>query len=146
MINNVRKIQGWLKSTGRSGLVVPTTDEFVSEFAPAPNRRLRWVTGFRGSSGTAVILQGAAALFLDGRYTEQGAADTRGCAISIELATLSSRRAWLKRWLCPPARLAFDPWVHSSLDFHQWRGLAAELGFEIEMLASNRGLSGAVRG
>lgn len=136
-MSHVCDIQSWLRSTHLTGLVIPSTDEFLSEFSPPANRRLWWATGFRGSTGMAVILNDAAALFLDGRYLLQGAADAEGTAIAIEPAALASRRAWLKRSLLPGACLGLDPWVHSMPDIAQWRSLAAELGFDLELLAGN---------
>ena len=32
-------------------LFVPTTDEYLSEYVPEQNQRLRWISGFSGSAG-----------------------------------------------------------------------------------------------
>lgn len=136
-MNHLSDIQNWLRSSHLAGLVIPSTDEFLSEFAPPANRRLSWATGFRGSTGLAVVLRDVAALFLDGRYRLQAAADTEGATIAIEPATLASRHAWLKRSLVPHARLGLDPWLHSAPDVAEWRRLTAELDFELEMLVDN---------
>ncbi|PBB98884.1 hypothetical protein [Mesorhizobium sp. WSM3862] len=102
-MDHVRDIQDWLPGSALAGLVIPSTDDFLSEFAPPAERRLRWPTGFRGSTGEAVVLREAAALFLEGRYFQQGLADTRGAPLSIEPDMLSARRAWLGRvWLSTP--------------------------------------------
>ena len=50
---------------------VPTTDEYLGEYVPEHNQRLRWISGFSGSAGTAIILADRAAIFVDGRYTIQ---------------------------------------------------------------------------
>ena len=42
-----------------------------TNMCPANAERLRWLTGFAGSAGIAVVLKDAAALFVDGRYTAQ---------------------------------------------------------------------------
>lgn len=120
-----------------AGLVIPSTDEFISEFSPPANRRLWWATGFRGSTGVAVVLRDTAVLFLDGRYFSQGVADTDGASIAVENATVAWRREWLKRSLPAHSRIGLDPWLHSMPDVVQWRSFGAELGFELEMLSSN---------
>ncbi|WP_203171069.1 M24 family metallopeptidase [Steroidobacter gossypii] len=135
--DHVCELQPWLRGRDLSGLLVPSTDEFLSEFAPPSQRRLRWATGFRGSTGLAIILRDAAALFLDGRYRLQAEVETEGAAIAIEPATLEARRIWLRRFLSPGARLALDPWLHSQPDVAQWQSLAAELGFNLQMLDEN---------
>ena len=42
-----------------------------TKYVPPAAERLRWLTGFTGSAGLAVILRDKAALFVDGRYTLQ---------------------------------------------------------------------------
>ncbi len=54
----------------------PVHDEYLSEYPPACNRRVEWLTGFSGSAGTAVVLAKKAALFTDGRYTLQAKNET----------------------------------------------------------------------
>ena len=51
--------------------VVPTTDEYLGEYVPQHNQRLRWISGFSGSAGMAIILADRASIFVDGRYTIQ---------------------------------------------------------------------------
>jgi Xaa-Pro aminopeptidase len=137
-MNHIGQLQDWLRTTQLSGFVLPTTDEFLSEFPPPANRRLQWATGFRGSTGVAVILRNAAALFLDGRYLLQARDDVDMSVIALEPAALPAWQAWLKRSLPANARLGFDPWLHSATEMQQhWQGLATETGFELERLAFN---------
>ncbi|MBT4493217.1 MAG: aminopeptidase P family protein [Gammaproteobacteria bacterium] len=51
--------------------LVPRADEFLGEYVPPQNERLKWISGFSGSAGVAVILKSSAAIFVDGRYTIQ---------------------------------------------------------------------------
>lgn len=51
-----------------SGYIVPTNDEYLSEYPPACARRLEYITGFTGSYGFALILKDTILLFTDGRY------------------------------------------------------------------------------
>src|SRR5690606_34455972 len=125
------------RDAGIAGLVIPTADEFLSEFSPPANRRLRWLTGFRGSTGTAIVLHDAAALFLDGRYQLQGSSDVKGAPITIASSTPDSMRAWLRKWMPANARLGLDPFLHSWTELAQWQKLAAEIGSELQMLGNN---------
>ena len=52
-------------------LVVPRADEYLGEYIPLHKERLRWISGFTGSAGAALILRERAAMFVDGRYTVQ---------------------------------------------------------------------------
>jgi Xaa-Pro aminopeptidase len=136
-MSHLLELQTWLRGTDLEGVVVPSTDEFLSEFAPPANRRLRWVTGFRGSTGVAVVLRSRAALFVDGRYFVQAAADLGTSDIAMQPSTLDARSAWLKQSLGRGGRLGIDPWLHSIPDMMQWRELAATAQADIEMLADN---------
>ena len=60
-----------LKTRGLDGFVVPISDEHMSEYVGDYAQRLAWLTGFGGSAGTAAVLAGKAAMFVDGRYTLQ---------------------------------------------------------------------------
>ncbi|MGB6427384.1 MAG: aminopeptidase P family N-terminal domain-containing protein, partial [Methyloceanibacter sp.] len=60
-----------LKSRKLQGFLVPHSDEHQDEFLPPHAERLRWLTGFTGSAGAAIVLEKAAVLFVDGRYTLQ---------------------------------------------------------------------------
>lgn len=136
-MSGLSAVQNWLQSAGLTGLVVPSTDEFLSEFPPPADRRLQWVTGFRGSTGMAIILSNAAALFLDGRYRQQGVVDVRGKNIAIEAATLASRNEWLRRCLEPNASIGIDARLHSASDVLQWQSSASEQGFTLQFLREN---------
>ena len=64
-------MQAELVRRGLDGFIVPRTDEHQGEYVPTRAERLRWVTGFSGSAGVAIVLVGRAAVFVDGRYTLQ---------------------------------------------------------------------------
>jgi len=58
------------------GFIVPRADEHLGEYVPEAAERLAWLTGFTGSAGLAVVLAERAAVFTDGRYVLQLAAQT----------------------------------------------------------------------
>ena len=60
-----------LKTSNLQGFIVPRQDEFQGEYVAAYAERLKWLTGFAGSWGLAIVTQKKAAIFVDGRYTVQ---------------------------------------------------------------------------
>src|SRR3546814_9451849 len=58
-----------LTGVGLNGFLLATGDEHITEYPAAYAKRLAWLTGFKGSTGSAVVLMDRAALFVDGRYT-----------------------------------------------------------------------------
>ena len=65
-----------LARQGLDGFIVPRADEHLGEYVPASAERLAWLTGFTGSAGLAVVVTEKAAVFTDGRYVLQLAAQT----------------------------------------------------------------------
>lgn len=104
----------WLRANRLAGLIVPHADEHQSEFIPACAERLRWLTGFSGSAGTAVILAERAALFVDGRYTVQAAAEVDPGVFEIHHSITQPLGHWLAAHLAPRGRLGYDPWLHTD--------------------------------
>jgi len=136
-VSNLSRLQNELRVLGCHGLLIPSTDEYLSEFAQPFTRRLGWATGFAGSTGLAIVLQDRAALSLDGRYTAQGKRDTAPLGIEIIDASESSRQRWLSTHLLPGQRLGIDTRLQSYQDIERTLTFAAQHGIEIVQLAQN---------
>ena len=63
--------------------LVPTDDFHGSEYVGAYFKCRKYITGFTGSAGTAVIMQDMAGLWTDGRYFIQAADQLRGSTIEL---------------------------------------------------------------
>jgi Xaa-Pro aminopeptidase len=96
---------------GVDGFIVPRADEYQNEYVPACNERLAWLTGFTGSAGLAIVLADRAALFTDGRYTLQAAAQVDASAYTLRHVTEAPPEAWLGEVLKPGQRLGYDAWL-----------------------------------
>ena len=72
----VKALRARLAKRKLDGLIVPREDEYQGEYVPAANERLKYISGFGGSAGTAIILARKAALFVDGRYILQAPKQT----------------------------------------------------------------------
>ncbi len=72
-----------------------------------------WLTGFAGSAGVAIVLNDKAALFVDGRYTEQAKAQVDGGVFAILHVVSEPPTDWLARALRKGDRLGYDPRLHT---------------------------------
>ena len=63
--------------------IVPTADFHESEYVGEHFKARRFITGFTGSAGTAVITMDDAGLWTDGRYFLQAAAQLEGSGIEL---------------------------------------------------------------
>src|SRR5205807_1748772 len=85
------------------GFIVPRADEYQGEYVPPAGQRLAWLTGFTGSAGLAIVLRDRAALFVDGRYTLQAAAQVETAL--FEIRHLVDEPAWRRLAGAAPAVL-----------------------------------------
>jgi Xaa-Pro aminopeptidase len=102
-----------LKSEKLDGFVVPLTDEHMSEYVGSYAQRLQWLTGFKGSAGSAVVLPEQAAIFVDGRYTLQVRQQVSADDWSYQSVPETSVTDWLKDHAAKGARIGYDPWLHT---------------------------------
>jgi len=124
-----------LARRGLDGMVVPLTDEHMSEYVGAYARRLAWLTGFEGSAGTAVVLADRAAMFTDGRYAIQvrdqvSGDDYRFCQIPEQ-----GLAEWLVADAPAGARIGYDPWAHTRAWVAETVAGLAEAGRGAELVA-----------
>ena len=108
---------------GWDAVLVPRADAHQGEYVAPCDARLEWLTGFTGSAGFAVITREEAALFVDGRYTVQGRAQT-----AAEIAIVPWPKTRLHEWLADHVSggvVAFDPWLHTVREIE---GLEKALG------------------
>ena len=103
-----------LKADKLDGFVVPLTDEHMSEYVGSYAQRLEWLTGFKGSAGSAVVLPEEAAIFTDGRYTIQVRQQVSPTEWSYQSVPETSVAKWLQDNAPNGARIGYDPWLHTS--------------------------------
>jgi Xaa-Pro aminopeptidase len=110
----VAALRAELKRRHLDGFIVPHADRHQSEYLPACEERLAWLTGFTGSAGTAVILADRAVLFTDGRYTLQAREQTDPSLFTIAHMVEQPMTDWLQQHLPHGAKVGYDPWLHTA--------------------------------
>ncbi|CAK6553315.1 MAG: hypothetical protein F2MM_05930 [Candidatus Midichloria mitochondrii] len=72
--NRITKLRDLLKQYNIDGYLVPSYDEFRSEYPPPKSlQRLEWLTGFTGSNGLLIIKEEKLIFLTDSRYLLQAA-------------------------------------------------------------------------
>lgn len=74
--DRLKALRSEMEKRGISLYVVPTADFHESEYVGEHFKARKYITGFTGSAGTAVITMDEAGLWTDGRYFVQAAAQT----------------------------------------------------------------------
>ena len=67
----IKKLRAKFQEYNLDGYLIPKNDEFFSEYVPEHKDDLKFISGFSGSYGLALILKNNNFLFVDGRYTIQ---------------------------------------------------------------------------
>src|SRR5262249_45928854 len=109
-VGRLRELMARLKL---DAVLVPRADEHQGEYVPPSAERLRWLTGFSGSAGFAVIARRGAALFVDGRYTIQAQSEVDTGLFEIRQLPKHKLTDWLLRHLSTGSAVGFDPWLHT---------------------------------
>ena len=126
-----------LKSEKLDGFVVPLTDEHMSEYVGSYAQRLQWLTGFKGSAGSAVVLPEEAAIFVDGRYTLQVRQQVSADDWSYQSVPETSVTDWLKDHAAKGARIGYDPWLHTRDWVKKAKQALASRGAELLPVGEN---------
>lgn len=133
----VALLRQWLAANGLDGFIVPRADEHQGEYVADRSARLKWLTGFSGSAGVAIVLRDRAFAFVDGRYTLQVRHEVDLNIFSIESLVDNPPAAWLRDNLGKGARLGFDPWLHTISEVKALQASADKTGAVLVPLDKN---------
>ena len=129
----ITALRARMKETGIDAYLIPTDDFHGSEYVGEYFKCRKYITGFTGSAGTAVIMQDMAGLWTDGRYFIQAANQLEGSGIDLfkmgepEVLTVHE---FLEKTLTNGMCLGFDG-----------RTVSAKEAAELELLLGKKGVS-----
>ena len=81
--SRLQVIRQKMSRQGVDAVIIPSTDPHQSEYVADHWQARRWITGFTGSAGTAVIFSGEAGLWTDSRYFLQAEHELSGSGITL---------------------------------------------------------------
>ncbi|TSQ81033.1 Xaa-Pro aminopeptidase 2 [Bagarius yarrelli] len=113
----LHELRAVMKTHNISAYIIPGTDAHLSEYIAPRDARLAWMSGFTGSSGTAVVTLSKAMLWTDSRYWVQ-AERQMDCNWELERdISISSITDWLIKELSERDQVGFDPFLFSVYTF-----------------------------
>ncbi len=133
----VAKLREWLAGQGLDGFIVPRADEHQGEYVPARAARLKWLTGFSGSAGVAIVLKDRAFVFVDGRYALQVRKEVDLDVFGIESLVDNPPPSWIRDNLARGTRLGFDPWLHTLSEAKALKAASDKAGATLVALDRN---------
>lgn len=102
-----------MESQKIDGFIIPRSDEYLGEYVPPGAERLKWLTGFSGSAGVAIVLDDKAVVLSDGRYTIQLRQEVDAGLFTVGDITQQSPGEWLAAHAQGKV-IGYDPRVHAA--------------------------------
>lgn len=131
------RLRAELKRLKLSAFLVPRQDEFQGEYVAPYAERLKWLTGFSGSWGLAIVGLRKAAIFVDGRYTIQVKEQVDTRLFTPRHLTDQPPAQWIAQNLKKGDRLGFDPWLVTVDQARRHAEACAAVGAVFAPVASN---------
>ena len=100
--NRLEQLRLWMKQRNLSAYIIPSTDPHCGEYVPEYWEARKWISGFTGSAGTAVVTLSQAALWTDSRYFIQARQQLEGTGFELmkeRVEGTPTQGEWLKKVL-----------------------------------------------
>lgn len=130
----IASLRAFMKERGLSAFIIPSTDPHSGEYVPAHWEARKWISGFTGSAGTAVITLNKGGLWTDSRYFLQAEAQLKDTGIVLfkdRLEGTPSIAEWLGSELKPQDKVGIDGWVNAYSEAESLRNALATYGIEL---------------
>ena len=119
------------------GYLIPHGDEHQGEFNAPYAERLKWLTGFAGSAGIAIVLGDEAAIFVDGRYTLQVRDQVDGALYQYRHMIDEPASSWITEHAKAGQKIGFDPRLHTPAGLARLEDAAMKAGAALLPLPHN---------
>ena len=131
----IASLRAFMQERGLSAFIIPSTDPHAGEYVPQYWEARKWISGFTGSAGTAVItLYNKGGLWTDSRYFLQAEEQLKGSGIILfkdRLPETPSIPDWLGSVLNPHDKVGIDGWVNSYGETEDLRTALDTHGLEL---------------
>lgn len=126
-----------MQSKSISAYITYSTDPHSGEYVPAHWESRKWITGFTGSAGTAVITSDDGGLWTDSRYfiqAEEQLTDTGLKLFKERMPETPSIPQWLCRVLKKGERVGIDGYTTSLQTVNELKNELSDYGIEVVMI------------
>lgn len=130
----IEKLQELMKKQDIQIYIVPTADYHQSEYVGEHFKVRKFLTGFTGSAGTAVVLQDRAYVWTDGRYFIQAAQELQGSGIILQKIgepDVPTIEEFLKQELPGSGVIGFDGRTVGVAKGREYAEIASEKGGKV---------------
>jgi Xaa-Pro aminopeptidase len=133
----IKALRRLMAQAGLDAYLVPRSDEHQGEYVPPSAERLKWLTGFSGSAGLAIVTKKSAVLFVDGRYTVQARAEIDADVIEVSSLARARIAEWLGAELGRGQSVGFDPRLHTIAEVERLTAALDQKGIKLKPVVRN---------
>lgn len=126
--NRLAALRAQVAADGLDGVIVPRFDEHQGEYCAPHDERLRYVTGFTGSAGIALVLSDKALIWVDGRYQVQIRAEVNLEDYTIEHYDDAPIESWLASHATSGQRIGFNAMLIPTDQYKKLKGALEKAG------------------
>lgn len=127
-------LRSLMQREGISAYITPSTDPHCGEYVPERWKSRRWISGFTGSAGTAVVTTDKAALWTDSRYFIQATEQLAGSDFILmkeKIEGTPTIAEWLGNVLPKGSVVAVDGWVNTVSEVNALKDDLAAYGLTV---------------
>jgi Xaa-Pro aminopeptidase len=137
MITTQDKLQALrqaMKAAGIDAYIIPSQDPHQSEYVADHWQARRWLTGFDGSAGTAVVTQQEAGVWTDSRYFIQAEEQLKDSGFELKKLVVphtAEHLDWLKDHLPKGATVGCSGQLHTVENIRRMQGTLQKSGLKL---------------
>ncbi|MBQ0022931.1 MAG: aminopeptidase P family protein [Prevotellaceae bacterium] len=130
----IKALREVMQREGISAFITPSTDPHSGEYVPERWKSRRWISGFTGSAGIAVVTMDKAALWTDSRYfiaANEQLSGTEFVLMKEKIEGTPTQAEWLGSVLPKGAVVAVDGWVNTVDSVEELKNELQMYGLEL---------------
>ena len=131
LAERLARVRQQISSLELDALIIPRADEYLGEYLPERNERLRWISGFTGSAGVVIVFPDRAVIFVDGRYTVQVRKQVPEQLFEVLHLVDEPHLPWLAGQLEAGARVGCDARMHPYRWYREADKILGGAGIEL---------------
>ena len=134
IVKRVESLREYLRRNGLCAFIFPSTDPHQGEYVPEHWQTRKWISGFDGSAGTAVVTLSDAALWTDSRYFIAAAQQLEGTPFTLMKDGLPETPA-IPEWLCQQLTendiVGIDGEVFTATEIEELKAALGKAGIQL---------------
>ena len=135
IVKRVESLHEYLRRNGLCAFIFPSTDPHQGEYVPEHWQTRKWISGFDGSAGTAVVTLSDAALWTDSRYFIAAAQQLEGTPFTLMKDGLPDTPT-IPEWLCQQLTendvVGIDGEVFTATEIEELKAALGKVGIQLK--------------